>query len=33
MLFNLDNAEELVFSVLGIVLAFVRVQHGMLAGQ
>ena len=32
MQFNLVNDEELVFSVLGVVLVFVNVQHGLLAG-
>jgi len=33
MLFNLVNKEEPVLSVLGILLAFVSVQHGLLVGQ
>ena len=32
MQFNLVNDEELVFSVLGVVLVFVNVQRGLLAG-
>ena len=32
MKFNLVNDEELVFSVFGIVLTFVSVQHDLLAG-
>ena len=33
MYFNLVNDKELAFSVLGVVLAFVSVKHGLLAGQ
>ena len=33
MKFNLVNDEELVFSMLGVVLVFVSVKHGLLAGR
>ena len=33
MYFNLVNDKELAFSVLGVVFAFVSIEHGLLAGQ
>ena len=33
MYFNIVNDKELVFSVLSVVLVFVSVEHGELAGR